>query len=285
MSLIYDRETKQYIEVKQYGEKKLNFLYNTFIGRILLYIITLPIFSKISGIYNNSKISKRKITPFIKEHNIDMTNYEAKEYASFNDFFTRKRSKYNISKEKNVFISPADSKLLVYKIEENLTVKIKNSRYTIEELCNNEEDAKKYSNGYCFVFRLAMDDYHRYCFVDDGLIDKIQYIKGRLHTVSSFSEKHKIYTQNTRVYNKLQTENFGDIVVIEVGALLVGRIKNNSVVNFEKSQEKGYFELGGSTIVILTKDNIQIDKDIIKNSLEGIETIIKYGERIGEKIC
>ena len=56
------------------------------------------------------------------------------------------------------------------------------------------------------------------------------------------------------------------------------------LVKFKKGEEKGYFEFGGSTIVVLVKkDVIVIDEDIYNNSLENIETNVKYGERIGIK--
>ena len=285
MKEIFDRESKQFIEIQQYGEKKLKFLYNTFLGRTLLKIVTMLFFSKINGFYNNTIFSKSKIAKFIKKYNINLSDYEKNEYKTFNEFFTRKKVSVNIDENKNNFISPADSKLLIYKIEDELKVKIKNSIYTLPELIDCENDIKKYLNGYCLVFRLAMDDYHRYCFIDDGQIKKQLHIKGKLHTVRSMSNNHKIYTQNTRTCNYLKTENFGDVVVIEVGALLVGKIKNYNIIDFKKGQEKGYFELGGSTIVILVQNNIKIDDDIIENSLNGIETKVRYGEKIGEKIC
>jgi len=285
MKVICDRKTNEHIEVGQYGEKRLEFLYNTFFGRILLKIVIMPFFSKINGIYNNTTFSKRKISKFVKKYNMNLTDYEKKEYKSFNDFFTRKKVGINIDENKSDFISPADSKLLIYKIKDELKVQIKNSTYTLSELLDCENDLEKYLNGYCLVFRLAMDDYHRYCFVDDGQVKNQKYIKGKLHTVSSISNKHKIYSQNSRICNYLKTDNFGDIIVIEVGALLVGKIKNHNNKIFKKGQEKGYFELGGSTIVILVQNNVKIDRDIIENSLNGIETTVKYGEKIGEKLC
>ena len=46
--------------------------------------------------------------------------------------------------------------------------------------------------------------------------------------------------------------------------------------------EKGYFEFGGSTICLfVTKDGAQPDEDIIKNTADGFETLVKMGERIG----
>lgn len=283
--MIYDREAKTISKDKQYGSIYLNFLYNNILGRVILKLIICPAFSKIYGKYNNMSISKKKVDTFIKKYNIDTNEYEKKEYSSFNEFFTRKRKAIYYDKEKNNFIAPADSKLMVYKIKDDMTIKIKQSIYTIEELIEDQMNLEQFKNGNCLVFRLSMDDYHRYCYIDDGTIEKIKIIKGKLHTVSSISNKHKVYSQNTRICNYMTTDNFDKIIYIEVGALLVGKINNYNKNKYNKGDEKGYFELGGSTIVILTNDKIKIDNDIIEYSNKGIETKVKYGERIGELKC
>lgn len=282
MRSVYCRETRQLQQGKQYGEKYLCFLYKNICGRLLLKIIVSPIFSKINGVYNNSFLSKRKIPKFIKKYNINMEEYEKKEYTSFNDFFIRKRINPNVNTTRTSFISPADSKLLVYNINKNLIINVKNTNYSLKELINEEYHFDDYIGGNCLVFRLSMEDYHRYCFVDNGSIKKSKYIKGKLHTVSSMSSKDRVYVQNCRQWSVLQTENFEEIICIEVGALLVGKIHNKKVKTYIKGEEKGYFKLGGSTIIILTKNNIRLDTDIQENSKKGIETMVKYGERIGE---
>ena len=65
---------------------------------------------------------------------------------------------------------------------------------------------------------------------------------------------------------------------------------NNKIENkvksgmVKKGLEKGYFKYGGSTIVLLfEKNKIALDEEIINNSLNGLETYVKYGEKIGEK--
>ena len=73
------------------------------------------------------------------------------------------------------------------------------------------------------------------------------------------------------------------MVEMEVGAMLVGKIRNHGLRRFGKLQEKGYFEYGGSTVILLCK-GITIDKDILEHSAQGIETIVRTGERIGEKV-
>lgn len=283
--MIYDRKNKTIYNISQYGGNYLKFLYNTILGRGILKIIINPIFSKIYRKYNKMGISKYKIKKFIKDCNININEYEKKDYKSFNDFFIRKKININYDKNENAFISPADSKLTVYKIKSDLKIKVKQSIYTITELLDDEIDVEQFKNGNCLIFRLSVDDYHRYCYIDDGKLEKYKEIKGKLHTVSSISEKYKIYSQNSRICNYLNTKNFGKIIYIEVGALLVGKISNNYKESFLKGEEKGYFEPGGSTIVVLTGDNIIIDEDIIKQSKEGIETKVKYGERIGELKC
>jgi len=73
---------------------------------------------------------------------------------------------------------------------------------------------------------------------------------------------------------------------MEVGAMLVGKISNNHVSNhtFKRGEEKGKFEFGGSTIILLFKENtIDIDDTFIKNTDKNIETHVKMGEKIGKK--
>lgn len=285
MKKIYNRQTKSLEDEDQYGRKYLNFLYNTLLGRALLIVIISPIFSKINALYNKTFLSKNKVKKFIKKYNIDINEFKQTNYKSFNDFFIREKKLTSYNKEKNVFISPADSKLIVYKITNDLKIKIKQSTYTLNELLNNDTDLSKYKDGNCFVFRLSMDDYHRYCYIDDGELENVKKIKGKLHTVSSISKDHKVYSQNTRICNYIKTKNFGDAICVEIGALLVGKINNYHKEKFCKGEEKGYFELGGSTIVILAKDNIKIDEDILEYSKKNIETKVKYGEKIGELRC
>lgn len=286
MIKFYNRKTKKYEEELEYGSSFLTFLYNNVLGRFFLKILINPIISKIGGVYNNSSISRIKIKKFIKKNNIDMSEFVVQNYRNFNEFFGRTilEEKRPMSKNKKDFISPADSKLLVYNITKDLKLKIKGSTYTLNELVNNEEDLSNYKNGLCLVFRLAVDDYHHYCFPDGGSLIKKSFIKGKLHTVRSVSKDYEIYKVNQREYSILKTDNFDEIVFIEVGALMVGKIVNLDKDKFYKGEEKGYFKLGGSTIVILLKENtVKIDDDILKNSKKDIETRVRYRENIGSK--
>lgn len=282
---IYDRKTKTYEDIVQYGAGKLDFLYNNPVGRIFLGIAVSPFVSNIYASMNAKKSSVKKIPGFIKEHNIDMSDFEDREYKSFTDFFTRKirYGKRPVDMTPGALISPADSKLLVYEIEKDTVMRIKGRTYTADEILGDPENAKEFAGGYALVFRLTVDDYHRFCYPDKGCLISKRFIKGKLHTVSPVSKNHKIYMENTRLVNLLKTEKFGTIAYIEVGAMLIGRIVDNGTDVFEKGQEKGYFEPGGSTVIIMVR-NVEIDKDIMEQSASGIETKVRYGERIGRAL-
>ena len=263
-------------------------LYKTHLGRVFLKILVQPWFTKLSGTIMNSKVSNIITKKLIKKYNINQDEYEKQKFTSYNDFFIRKKKeKYlNIDKNKNHLISPADSKLTVYDIKENSMFKIKDSYYSINELLNGDPISEQYKNGKILIFRLEPTDYHRYCYIDDGTKNENKYIKGIFHTVKNIAlKKYNIYKKNAREYTTLDTKNFGKVIQIEVGALIVGRIKNHhEEYQYRKGEEKGYFEFNGSTIALIFKKNkIEIDPDIKENSKKHIETIVKYGEKIGTK--
>lgn len=279
--MYYDRKSKKYVEEKEYGKEKLEFLYNTEFGRFLLKIfIARPFVSKIYGLYQKSFLSKRKIKKFAKEYNIKITTEEYKKYRSFNDFFIRKRKPIK-HKQKNELVAVADAKLSVYDVTEDLKLNIKNTSYSVEEILENTKIASFYKNGICLVFRLAVNDNHRYNYIDDGKLAFNKKIKGKLHTIRPIASKYNVYTQNSREVSMLNTKNLGYVTQVEVGALLVGKIKNNGKFNFKKNDEKGYFEFGGSTIVVFLEKEIQFDEDILKAKSEKMEIQVTAGEKIG----
>lgn len=282
---IYDRHRKTYEEIEQYGAGKLEFLYNNGFGRLFLGLAVSPFVSGIYGRMNSRKSSVRKIPEFIEKQGIDMSEYEDREYTSFNDFFTRKirPEKRPIDMTKNVLISPADSKLLVYEIDDETRMTIKGREYTADEILAGSAD--EFKGGHALVFRLSVDNFHRYCFPDGGKTVSTKRIKGKLHTVSPISKDHKIYRENCREVSILETENMGRIAFVEVGALLVGKIVNHGADVFEKGQEKGYFEPGGSTVIMFVGRDIEVDEDIMRQSAAGIETKVRYGERVGVRKC
>ena len=272
--IYYSRQRNSKENIITESSKTLNFLYGNFLGRCILKIATRKFVSNLIGAYMNSSLSKHRIEKFVDKNNINKFEYEMKKYKSYNDFFTRKviETKRPINARSSILISPCDSKLTVYDINEDLTLKIKDAYYSIDSLVE-KRILEDYIGGYALVFRLTTDNYHRYCYVDSGSKGINYHIDGIFHTVQPISlKKYNFYKTNTREYTILNTNNFGKVIQVEVGALGVGRIVNNHEVHtYKKGEEKGYFEFGGSTIVLLFKKNtIELDRDIIENSKDNI---------------
>ena len=280
---IVDRKTKEEREV--INPNGAGFLYNNFFGRIILKLLIHPFTANIVNKYMSSKLSIKRIESTIKENNINMNLFVDEEYHCYNDFFLRRKKDLNFDMNKDHFVSPADSQLLAIKLSKDTSFDIKGSIYNIDDIVP-KGILDGYENGYCLIFRLEVKDYHHYHFIDNGTMDEPKFIKGVLHAVLPISMKrYRIFHTNSREYTILHTENFGDVVMVEVGALNIGKIVNEKVKKFSRGEEKGHFEFGGSTIILFVKDNVvTIDNDILLNSTLGKETSVSCGEKIGLKI-
>lgn len=276
---------KELVEVPEVGLGAIRFVYNTAFGRFLAKTVLCRKFvSSAYGAWQKSRFSRGKTAKFIRQYQIDLSDCTAQDFPNFNAFFTRQRKAYVDQTETGELPAIADSKLLALPIDGEQLFYIKDVPYTVEELLENRALAKEYEGGLCLIFRLAPDDYHRYVYPDAALPEAPVQIKGVLHTVNPIAAEMKVYRRNTRCYQLLHTASFGDVLQMEVGALLVGRIRNYSDAghSVEKLQEKGYFEYGGSTVILLLKkDTVQMDEDILEYSALGIETKVRIGEKIG----
>ena len=195
-----------------------------------------------------------------------------------------------------------------------LPLEIKGNLYSIEKILK-APCPEFLKGGTLLVFRLSLPDYHRYIFPARGKLLRTKKIKGRLDSVRKEAAHFKAFSENKREISLLELNGMGKILHVEVGAMLVGHIhnhlgfepsfakavechkekgtechrekeskpfrKNHLAFRFQEGEEKGYFSLGGSTIVELLSDKIVIDKDLFENTNKGLETKLEIGERIG----
>ncbi|MDD6920233.1 MAG: phosphatidylserine decarboxylase [Eubacteriales bacterium] len=279
----------EYVNGNESQDRILRALYNTKSGRGVLRVLIRPAVSKIGGLALKTRASKLVIKSFVRNNAINMHEYEDVRYDSYNEFFIRKirHGVRPIDMEPKHFVSPCDSKLSVYKIDDGGEFVIKDTRYTFKSLTRSDKLMDEFRGGLLMVFRLSVDDYHRYSYVDDGVKTRNITINGKFHTVNPLAnDVYPIYKENQREISLLKSKNFGLIMMMEVGALMVGKIVNyHQVKTVSRGEEKGRFEFGGSTVILAVKPNVlKIDEDILKNSSENIETKVKLGEKIGEAI-
>ena len=283
-------DRKGNITIEENGQDKLlKHLYNDRGGRLCLKLLVRPFVSKAAGLFLNTGISAKLVPGFVKRNRIDLSLYQKQEFTSYNDFFTRKIKPQErpVAEEDKVLISPCDGKAIVCRIADDSRFYIKDTEYTVEQLLRNKKLARKYLGGYALILRLTVDDYHRYCYVADGEKSKNVVLPGVFHTVNpAANDALPIYKENAREYTLLKTEKFGTILMMEVGAMMVGKISNHKKGSgpVKKGEEKGYFEFGGSTVIMLLQHGkVRLDYDLIENSENDYETIVRMGERIGEQ--
>ena len=264
----------------------IRFLYEKPLGQQLLKLLIRPGVSKAAGWCLSRGPSRLFVGPFVRKNRLDLTDYPERKYKSFNDFFTREiyPGRRPVDQDASHLIAPCDSKLTAIPITPEARFSVKGVEYTLESLLRDQGLSDRYQGGMLLLFRLSVDDYHRYCYVADGIKSENVRIPGVFHTVSPHAaEKLPIYRENTREYSLLETRQFGTVLMMEVGALLVGKIQNHhQAAEVRRGQEKGLFQFGGSTVLLLLEPGrVRLDADILKNSEGGEETIVKMGERIG----
>jgi phosphatidylserine decarboxylase len=236
----------------------------------------------------SSKLSVSKVQPFIEQYEMDMSPYILPEngWTSFNDFFYRK-IKPEFRPIGEGLVSPADGRVLAFQeISDVQKFFIKGAEFDVKSFLQDEKLAKKYAGGSMVIVRLAPVDYHRYHFPATGKVGSDTVIKGSYYSVSPLALRKslRIFLENQRAYCLQETEQFGTVLIADVGATLTGSIINTYTANslVKKGDEKGHFAFGGSTTVLLIeKGKVSLSDDIRRNTKAGFETYLKMGETIG----
>lgn len=241
----------------------MHFLYETLIGRILLKLLFKTGALKVAAWFVRSPFSKFMIKRFVRKNRIDMSVCEDRSFTSFNDFFTRrKRTGFQTEATDDgttAYVSPCDGLIWACPVKEDTFFPLKGTDYRLSELFPDKETADRFINGLCVIYRLRATDCHRFCFGDDCTLGEAVYTEGELHSVQPLAlERYPVYRRNRRQFCILDTEHFGQVAHIEVGAVLVGGfVHNEAGRSYKQGEEMGYFDLKGSTIIeFFTRDAV-----------------------------
>lgn len=292
---VYYRERKTGHQVCEtiFAEQTLRWFYENYFGfQVFKYALNNSAFCWLYGKLQNLPSSSQKIPEFVAKYQINIEDVELplESYKSFNAFFSRrlKLEARPFAEAKNLFCAPGDGKVLVYpKLFVETRLPVKGSSITLASLLASKIEAKTYIGGSALITRLAPYDYHRFHFPDDGEASSAIKIKGCYHSVNpiALSKIPDLYCRNKRNVTEFYSKNFGRIAYIEVGAITVGTIiQTYTPGSVIRGQEKGYFQYGGSTLVLLFEPGaIVFDEDLIADSAAGIEVHVLAGSSIGKK--
>ena len=289
-----DRKKGTLCTEKVYGAKALKLLYGEgvltkiFSYSLLLFLTRIPFCSHVYGFFQKTASSRSKIIPFIQAFQIDSSEFQKQTFSSFNDFFIRKLKPESrpIDPHLNRIVMPADGRYLVYPTFDRFFVK--GQEFILQSFLQSKDLEARYLHGSMVIARLCPVDYHRFHFPCDGIPSKPHLINGHLSSVNPIALKKRIsiLSENKRVITKIQTELFGQIAYVEIGATSVGTIQQTFPLDqsVQKGDEKGYFEFGGSCLVLFFEPGkMTFDPDLIENTKRGLETLCLMGSSLGMK--
>lgn len=286
--LYIDRQTGETKQEAIYGDAALRFLYGSAFGRLIGRVIsTTPLVSRLYGWWQSRPFTKRKIAPFVKKFGIDASEFEKPldAYPSFNAFFIRKLKPETRPLAKGAVL-PADGRYLFYQnIETCDGFVVKGKKFNLPQLLGNTDLADSFREGSMVLARLCPTDYHRFHFPCDCLPSEPRLINGPLYSVNPIAVKQRIdlLAENKRMVTHLDSVRYGEILFIEIGATNVGSIHQTYIPgkSYKKGDEKGYFSFGGSSIILLFKPGtIQIDRYLLNNSAQNMETLCLFGQAL-----
>ena len=232
--------------------------------------------------------SASQIPGFINFHQLDMSEVllPTTEFKNFNEFFYRKLKPNarpcSAPDDPHIIVAPADCRSVVFnRLEDAQKIWVKGREFSVERLLGDAypQDAKRYKNGALGIMRLAPQDYHRFHVPVDGVICEPRLIDGEYYTVNPMAIRSAldVYGENIRVVVPIDSQVHGRVMVICVGAMMVGStiITREKGEHVKRAEELGYFKFGGSTLLLLFEPGVmKFDDDLVANSNGALETLV-----------
>jgi phosphatidylserine decarboxylase len=288
----YNRRTQCVETEKVYGEGFLRWIYGSISGRIALQAVAKrAFFSRWYGWRMDRPASRAKIAPFIREFGVDVGEFAdpPESFRTFNEFFYRKLKPgaRPIAGEAKTAVFPADGRHLGFADVSRMEgIFVKGEVFSLGELLRDTELAVRFQRGSMILSRLCPVDYHRYHFPVGGLATEPQLINGWLYSVSPIALRRniRIFTENKRALTRIESPEFGTVLMLEIGATNVGSFAYTFTPNTRvaKGAEKGYFRFGGSsTITLFEPGRIRLSADLLAQTAERRELYARMGEPLG----
>lgn len=287
--LFFDRYRNEVRREEVYGDAFLRWTYGTLPGRASLHsLVKRAAFSHWYGWRMDRPKTRSRIAPFVETYGLDPNEFEKSvdEFTDFNDFFARKLdpSARPIDPRDDAAVFPADGRhLCVPNLARCEGLFVKGESLDLRQLLDDDRLMDQFSDGALLMSRLCPVDYHRFHFPVAGVPGATRLINGPLFSVNPIALRRDLryLTQNKRTITKIQTETFGTVLAIEIGATCVGTIRQTyaSGQPIQKGDEKGYFRFGGScTMTIFEQGRVTFADDLVHHSSQQRELYAKMGD-------
>jgi phosphatidylserine decarboxylase len=289
----FNRHTGTTETEQVYGESSLRWVYGSPLGKISLHaLVKRQAFSKWYGWRMSKPESASKIDPFIARYGLNPADFADKpsSFRSFNEFFYRKLKPTARPIADSPIVFPADGRHLGFPdISAISSFFVKGQTFNLSALLGDASLAEKFAKGSLVLSRLCPVDYHRFHFPAAGIPTATKTIPGPLFSVSpiALAQKLAYLWTNKRTLTHLETEHFGTILILEIGATCVGSIHQTYSPGkpVAKAQEKGYFAFGGSsTITVFEPGKVKLAADLLHHSAQQTELYARIGSEMATAV-
>lgn len=291
----FNRYTGQVEQEQIYGAAWLRWTYCNPFGRMALEaFIKRPFFSRWYGWRMNRSASGNKIFPFIRNFGLDANEFAEPpdSFRTFNEFFYRrlKPGARPVADDPKAVVFPADGRHLGFPDASQIAgVFVKGQRFDLGRLLDNADLAARYARGTLVLSRLCPVDYHRFHFPLAGRPAETTLLNGPLYSVNPIALRRNLsyLWENRRTLTTLETERFGAVLLLEIGATNVGSIVQTyrPGAAVAKGDEKGYFRFGGSsTLLLFEPGRVLLAADLVAQSSNQCELYAKVGDHLGTAI-
>lgn len=246
--------------------------------------------------------SKMAVRRFAARFDLDMSEAEhpIDHYETILELFTRrlKPGVRPIDAEPSAMVSPVDGAYLVGgDVEAGQLVQAKGRTFSLGAFLARPDADEVFGEGSFITVYLSPRDYHRIHSPADGRITGYTYVPGDLFPVNAAGVEHVdgLFAINERLITSLETETFGRVEVVKVGATNVGHMRlayddaiatntgGKEIVRkaypealpVARGDELGVFEMG-STVILVTERPV----DFAAMS-QGDK--VRLGERLGTR--
>ena len=265
----------------------LSYVYHHRLWYPLLLLFRTRWFSAIMGLIFQASLSRYFIDPLSHMYHISLDTYRVPEggFRSLNQFFIREKKPELLAFHEKHLGSPVDGCVELFRnitVTDDFVVKW----YHANLLKLFWPDISDFIWGDVCFCRLRFSDYHRFHFFDNGEVLSSISRDGPLYSVDNLVLDTGFWIHNKSHLMRLRTGDFGEILWLEVGATNVGSITNHKKVGeiFSRWEEKWYFELGGSAVLLVfQKNTVRWSEDLLQKTLQRQECEVMVGEELGEK--
>lgn len=288
----FNRYTSRLEPEQVYGAAWLRWTYCTPFGRLALEtLVKRGCFSRWYGWRMDRPVSREKVHPFIRDFGLDIQEFAdpPESFRTFNEFFYRrlKPGARPVDPDPATVVFPADGRHLGFPDASQVEgVFVKGQHFDLARLLGDEECADRYAQGTLVLSRLCPVDYHRFHFPLAGRPAATRLINGPLYSVNPIALRRNLgyLWENRRTITPLETERFGTVQLLEIGATNVGSIVQTyrPGTPVAKGDEKGYFRFGGSsTLLLFEPGRVRLDDDLVEQSRQQCELYARVGDHLG----